>query len=110
MYLENNDVAHTFAVLGYNEVQVNHRNRYGGGVMIQVNSRAILIKTFETPFEEAVCARRKFSYISFTVLVIYNRPRSNKVDLIDTLDQDSTSATVPFVFCGDFNIDSQVRN
>ena len=81
--------------------------------MIQVNSRAILIKTFETPFEEAVCARIKFSYISFKVLVIYNRPRSNKVDFTDTLDQyrqDSTSATVPFVFCGDFNINSQVRN
>ena len=50
-HLENNDESHTFAVPGYNEVQVNHRNRYGGGVMIQVHSRATLIKTFETLFE-----------------------------------------------------------
>ena len=55
---------HSFAVPGYNEVQVNHRNRYGGGVMIQVRIRATLIKTFETPFEEAISAQVKYSYLS----------------------------------------------
>ena len=64
-HLENNDESHNFAVPDYNEVQVNHRNRYGGGVMIQVHSRAILIKTFETQFDEAICAQIKFSIVSF---------------------------------------------
>ena len=112
-HLENDDESHTFAVPGHNEVEANHRNRYGGGVTIQVHSRATSIKTFETPFEEAICAQIKFSYLSFKVLVIYNRPRTNEVDFIDTLDQylqDNTSATVPFVICGDFNIDTKVQN
>ena len=111
-HLENNDESHPFAVPGYNEVQVNHRNRYGVGMMIQVHSKATLIKTFETAFEEAICAQIKFSYHS-KVLVIYNSSRTNKVDFIDTLDQylqDNTSATVSFVICGDFNIDTKVQN
>ena len=111
-HLENNDESYTFAVPGYNEAQVNHRNRYGGGVMIQVHSRATLIQIFETPFEEAICAQIKFSYLSFNVLVIYNRPRTNKFDFIDTLDQylqDNTSATIPIVICGDFNINTKVQ-
>ena len=111
-HLENNDKSHTFDVPGYNEVQVNHRNRYGGGVMIQVHSRPIVIKNFETPFEETIWAQLKFSYHSFEIL-IYKRPRTKYVDFIDTPDpylQDNTSATVPFVFFGDFNIDTKVQN
>ena len=44
---------------------------------------------------------------------MYNRPKTNKVDFIDTLDQylqDNTSSTVPFVICGDFNIDTKFQN
>ena len=66
-HLENNDKLHTFDVPGYNEVQVHHRKIYGRGVMIQVYS--ILIKSFETPFKETICAQLKFSYHSFEIIV-----------------------------------------
>ena len=49
-------------------MQINHRKRYGGGVMIQVNSRATLIKTFETPFEQTVCAQIKFRIVLLNFL------------------------------------------
>ena len=81
--------------------------------MIQVNESATINKTLQTPFEEAICVEVNSQSYTFKTLVIYNKPRTNKNQFIELLDeylQGNTSATMPFKVCGDFNIDTDPQN
>ena len=108
-HLDDDDDTSNFRLPGYSNIEVKNRNKYGGGVMIQVHESATINKTLQTPFEEAINSQ---SY-TFKTLVVYSKPRTNKNQFIELLDeylQGNTSATMPFIICGDFNIDTKSQN
>ena len=50
---------------------------------------------------------------TFKTLMIYSKPRTNKNHFIELLDeylQGNTPATMLFIICGDFNIDTESQN
>ena len=112
-HLDDDDDTSNFRLPGYSNIEVKNRNKYGGGVMIQVHESATIKKTLQTPFEAAICVEINSQSYTFKTLVVYSKPRTNKNQFIELLDeylQGNTSATMPFIICGDFNIDTKSQN
>ena len=112
-HLDDDDDTSNFRLPGHSNIEVKNRNKYGGGVMIQVHESATIHKTLQTPFEEAICVEINSQSYTFKTLVVYSKPRTNKNQFIELLDeylQGNNSATMPFIICGDFNIDTKSQN
>ena len=112
-HLDDNDDTSNFLLPGYSKIEVKNRNKYGGGVMIQVHESATINKTLQIPFEEAICVEINSQSCTFKILMIYSKPKTHKKQFIELLDeylQGNTSATMPFIICGDFNIDTKSQN
>ena len=111
--IDDDDDTSNFRLPGYWNIEVKNRNKYGGGVMIQVHESATINRSSQTPFEEAICVVINSQSYTFKTLVIYSKPRTNKNQFIELLDEyllGNTSATIPFIICGDLNIDTKSQN
>ena len=69
--LDQTDAQCKFRLPGYPNIEVKNRNKYGGGVMIQVHESVTINKTLQTPFEDAICAEISSQSYTFQTLVIY---------------------------------------
>ena len=107
-WLTENDDPKCYLVHGYNQLIAKTRISRGGGVMIQVKNDCTLIKEISTNLDEALMADVCKGDEMFRVLVIYNPPRNHKNEFVekkDILMESFSSTKVPFIMCGDLNID-----
>ena len=100
------DDENCFRVPGYNQSLI--KNRSGkGGVMLQVKINCSILNDIPVTFDEAICADIEKSGYKLRILVVYNKPRTDKLEYIDLLDhnlEQLSQPSLPFVVCGDLNI------
>ena len=76
--------------------------------MIQVRNDITLLREENIDLPEAVFAKLMKDNYHFNIVVIYNKPRANKIEFVNSLDsflENISSESIPTVICGDFNID-----
>ena len=94
---------------GYNHLLVKNRTNSYGGVMIQVKENCFLLKEYYDDFDESITAEIDLGKYKFKICVIYNKPRTNKMEFIKSPDdylEQNTSSDMPFIICGDLNINT----
>ena len=92
---------------GYNQSPIKNRSGKGGGVMLQVKSNCSILNDIPVNFDEAICADIENSGYKLRTLVVYNKPRTDKMEFIDLLDhnlEQLSQTSLHFVVCGDLNI------
>ena len=107
-WLTENDDSKCYLIDGYIKFVTCSRKSRGGGVMIQIREDFKLLKQTTTSIDECTLVSIEKSNYQFKIAVLYNPPRINKLIFIDQLDkflEDNSSPSIPFVICGDFNID-----
>ena len=95
-----------YLIHGYNHLLVKNRTNPYGSVMIQVKENCTLLKEYDDDFEESITAEIALGKYKFKICVIYNKPRTNKMEFIKCLDdylEQNTSSDMPFIICGDLN-------
>ena len=105
-WLTDNDNFESHLLTGYKQYIVKNRTTSHGGVMIQIRSTCSLVKQNDHSFE-AIFADISANGYTFKLVVIYNKPRSNKMEFLNTLDflENTSIANQPTDICGDINID-----
>ena len=112
-WLTDNDNFESHLVTGYNQYIVKNQTTSHGGVMIQIRSTCSLVKQNDHSFDEAIFADISAKGYTFKLVVIYNKPRSNKMEFLNTLEdflENTSIANQPTVICGDINIDILANN
>ena len=112
-WLNENDDPKFFLIHGYNQEITKSRTTRGGGVMIQIRNAIDLMKNFHTPFDEALSVEIGENGDIIKIIVIYNPPRTNKMEFIEKLDCYLETESSPILFtiiCGDSNIDISYEN
>ena len=112
-WLAENDDPKMFLVNGYTQYIAKNRTSLGGGVMIQVKNSCNLLNEHKIDFDEAVMAEIACKNYKFFIAVVYNKPKANKLEFIDALDNflsDKSSNRTPIIICGDFNINILEEN
>ena len=112
-WLAENDDPKMFLVNGYTQYIVKNRTSIGGGVMIQVKNSCNLLNEHKIDFDEAVMGEIACKNYKFFIAVVYNKPKANKLEFIDALDNflsDKSSNRTPIIICGDFNINILEEN
>ena len=107
-WLTKNDPSESWLINGYNHYFRKNRETPGGGVMIQARKTCCLLNQLDSFSEESLTVDILKNGYKFSLCVIYNPPKSNKMQFIDRLDEfleNSKSANHPFILCGDLNID-----
>ena len=107
-WLTENDDPKCHLFHGYNQLIAKTLISKGGGVIIQVKNDNTLMKEISTNLDEALMADVCKGDDMFRVLVIYNPPRNNKTEFIEKKNismENFSSTKVPFIMCGDLNID-----
>ena len=92
---------------GYNRSLIKNRSDKGGGLMLKVKSNCSILTDIPVTFDEAICADIENSGYKLRTLVVYNKPRTDKMEFIDLLDHNLEELSQPslhFVVCGDLNI------
>ena len=67
--------------------------------MLQVKSNCSILNDIPVTFDEAICADIGKSGNKIRILVVYNKPRTDKMELIDLLDHNLEQLSQPS-FCG----------
>ena len=98
------DDENCFRVPGYNPSLIKIRSGKGGGVMLQVKINCSILNDIFVIFDEAICADIAKSGYKLRILVVYNKPGIDKMEFIDLLDHNLSQPSLPFVVCGDLNI------
>ena len=112
-WLAENDDPKMFLVNGYTQYIAKNRTSIGGGVMIQVRNSCNLLNEHKIDFDEAVMGEIACKNYKFFIAVVYNKPKANKLEFIDALDNflsDKSSNRTPILICGDFNINILEEN
>ena len=107
-WLTENDDPKCYLVHDYNQLKARSLISRGGDVTIQVKNDYMLMEEISTNLDEALMADVCKGDEMFRVLVIYNPPRNNKTEFIEKMDilmESFSSTKVPFIMCGDLNID-----
>ena len=76
--------------------------------MIQIRSDFKFLKSIPTRIEKCVVVTIEKDNYQFKVAEMYNSSIMNENGFIDHLDdflEDNTSPSLPFMICGDYNID-----
>ncbi len=76
-----------FLVNGYNQCLIENRTSKGGGVVLQVKNNCTLVKDFPNDLEKALSSEISKNGYLFRVLVVYNKPRAEKLQFVETLDK-----------------------
>ena len=107
-WLTDNDKNESWLISGYNQCCTKSRKTLGGGVMIQIRNTCCILNQIEMPFDEGIIATISKNYFKFSVGVVYNKPKANKMLFVEKLDNyldENKSMDQPMILCGDFNID-----
>ena len=107
-FLKEDDDIKSLLVTGYSQFLVKNRETRCGGGMIQVRNDITLLREENIDLPEAVFAKLMKDNYHFNIVVIYNKPRANKIEFVNSLDsflENISSESTPTVICGDFNID-----
>ena len=75
--------------------------------MLQVKSNCSNLNDIHVTFDEAICADIEKSGYKLRILVVYNKPRTDNMEIIDLLDhnlEQLSQPCLPFVVCGDLKI------
>ena len=107
-WLTDNDKNESWLISGYNQCCRKKRKALGGGVMIQIRNTCCILNQIEMPFDEGINATISKSYFKFSVGVVHNKPKANKMLFVEKLDNyldKNKSMDQPMILCGDFNID-----
>ena len=81
--------------------------------MIQCKPSCQIIKERETRFDESLFADVSIKGYNLRLAVIYNPPRTNKIDFVEKFDrflENNNSANQPMIVCGDMNPDISSRS
>ena len=107
-WLSENKNPHSFLVNGYKSLLSMNRDQKEGGVMIQINDKCACQTTYDNMLEEPLAVKIEKGY-PFRLVVIYNKPKANKMKFVEFLDEMQSnfkSKTFPTVICGNFNIET----
>ena len=80
--------------------------------MIQLTANCSIQKELDCMMEESLSATIEEQCYEFRLVVIYNKPRANKLDFVDLVEVlgNLNSKCLPTVICGDINIDTMKQN
>ena len=98
-----------FLVNGYTQYIAKNRATLGGDVMIQLIKSCNLLNKHQVDFDEPVMGEISCHSYKFFVDAVYNKPKANKLDLVDVLDNFLSVkilSKTPLKNCGNFNINS----
>ena len=112
-WLSKNDDPKSLLVTGYQNVASKVRDSKGGGIMIQLTANCSIQKELDCVIEESLSAAIEKQGYEFQLVVIYNKPRANKLDFVDLVEEvlgNLNSKCLPTVICGDINIDTMKQN
>ena len=112
-WLSKNDDPKSLLVTGYQNVASKVRDSKGGGIMIQLTANCSIQKELDCVIEESLFATIEKQGYEFQLVVIYNKPRANKLDFVDLVEEvlgHLNSKCLPTVICGDINIDTMKQN
>ena len=112
-WLSENDNPQSFLVNGYKSILSKNRDSKGGGVMVQISDKCAFQTTYENMLEESLAVKIEKEGYFFRLVVIYNKPRANKMEFVEVLGEMLSNfnlKTFPTVICGDFSIDTLKDN
>ena len=90
-----------------------NRDSKGGGVMLQCNKFCNITTESKIDFQEALCVDICKNNQTFKTIVVYNQPRSNKVEFVNMMDkllENLSSSNRSVIICGDMNLDTMKNN
>ena len=107
-WLTDADAPYCFKLTGYNTVLSRNRKSRGGGVMIQCKDGFDVLGELDINLEESIAVKVFHQGLYFVLIVVYNPPRSNKMEFIERLDEvlESFQSLMPVIIMGDMNIDT----
>ena len=100
-------------ISGYSQYVVKNRKTRGGGVMIQLQNGYNIINQINSDFDGALFVDVIKNGTLIKLVVIYNPPRTNKLEFLNKLDsflEENNNHNHPIVICGDLNIDIMKTN
>ena len=112
-WLTDNDHLPSYTLKGYNQFVTKNKEISYGGVMIQVKENCTILRQSRLDFYVAISADIALGRYQFKLVTIYNKPRTNKMDFIEKLNEYLeiiNSVSVPVVICGDFDNDTLTTN
>ena len=112
-WLNENDDYDAMLISGYTQYVVKNRKTRGGGVMIQLQNGYNIINQINSDFDEALFVDVIKNGTLIKLAVIYNPPRTNKLEFLNKLDsflEENNNHNHPIVICGDLNIDIMKTN
>ena len=112
-WLSEKDDPKLFLVTGYQNLLSKVRDSKGGGIMIQIRNNCSFQKVLDCDIEESLFVNVDKKGYLFRLMIIYNKPRANKIEFTEILDKvmgNISSQKIPTVICGDFNINILKNN
>ena len=112
-WLNENDDYDAMLISGYSQYVIKNRKTRGGGVMIQLQNGYNIINQINSDFDEALFVDVIKNGTLIKLAVIYNPPRTNKLEFLNKLDsflEENNNHNHPIVICGDLNIDIMKTN
>ena len=112
-WLSEKDDPKLFLVTGYQNLLSKVRDSKGGGIMIQIRNNCSFQKVLDCDIEESLFVNVDKKGYLFRLMIIYNKPRANKIEFTEILDKvmgNISSQKNPTVICGDFNINILKNN
>ena len=81
--------------------------------MVPINDKCAFQTTYENLPEESLAVKIEKDGYFFRLVVIYNKPRANKMEFVEVLDEMLSNfnfKNFQTVICGDFNIDDTLED
>ena len=98
-----------YRIKGFHTVITNYRVTKGGGTMIQVGEKTILIEEVDSGLPESISILVEIGGNKLIIALAYVPPRFNKNQLVDELDKEIENLSrfnLPTILAGDFKIDN----
>ena len=112
-WLSETDEISNYLVTGYNSFVATSRNSKGGGVMLQCSKFCSITTESKIDFQEALCVDICKNIQTFRTVVVYNPPRSNKVEFVNMMDkflENLSWSNKSVIICGDMKNNLLRRN
>ena len=112
-WLREIDDVNLFKITGFYTIITNTRKTRGGGTMIQLGDKVNLLEQLESGIPESLSILVEVSGKQFIVVLVYVRPRYDKIKFVDELDKELERLAqykVPIILTGDINIDTLQKN
>ena len=86
-WLRPSDDENCFLVKGYHQCSSFTRNYKGGGVRLQIKEGINILNSHSVNLEEVVCAEIAYQKFRALILIVYNPPKTNKLDFMKQFDR-----------------------